>query len=97
MVTVLGISAALWGIVMACAPILQIRRMFARNSSQDVSLGYFGVLLPGFALWIAYGFARKDWALMIPNIVALTVGLTTVAVALRLRRRAPGERPTRQA
>jgi uncharacterized protein with PQ loop repeat len=87
MVTVLGIAAAAWGVVMALAPILQIRRMLKRRSSEDVSLGYYAVLLPGFALWIAYGAARDDWALMVPNMVALTIGALTIAVALVIRRR----------
>ncbi|MCW6006036.1 SWEET family sugar transporter [Micromonospora sp. CPCC 205371] len=92
LVTLLGIAAATWGLVMATAPILQIRRMILRRSSSDLSLGYFGVLLPGFVLWIGYGWTRADWALVIPNILALTVGVVTVVVALSLRRRAPEDR-----
>ena len=87
MVTVLGISAAIWGLAMAISPILQIRRMISRRSSEDVSLGYYGVLIPGFVLWVAYGISRSDYALIIPNIVAFAVGVTTVAVAKLLRRR----------
>jgi MtN3 and saliva related transmembrane protein len=87
MATFLGIAAATWGVVMAIAPILQIRLMIIRRSSGDLSLGYFGVLLPGFALWIGYGWTRGDWALVVPNTFALTVGVITVAVALLLRRR----------
>lgn len=85
-VTVLGIAAAAWGVLMAVAPTLQIRQMWRRGSSEDVSIGYFGVLLPGFALWLAYGVAREDWALIVPNLVALAVGTTTMAVARFLRR-----------
>jgi len=87
MVTVLGVVAAAWGVIMAVAPALQIRRMLARRSSEDVSLGYFAILLPGFALWIGYGTAGHDWALVVPNTVALTVGIVTIALALSLRRR----------
>ena len=60
MITVLGVAAAVWGLVMAISPILQIRRMVARRSSDDVSLGYYVLLVPGFALWIAYGLSRAD-------------------------------------
>lgn len=80
-VTILGLAAGTWGIFMAVSPLLQIRQMWRRKSSEDVSLGYFGVLLPGFALWIAYGSVREDWALVVPNTVALLVGGTTVLVA----------------
>ncbi|GAA4695666.1 SemiSWEET family sugar transporter [Phytohabitans rumicis] len=85
----LGVLAALWGLVMAVAPLLQIRQMWLRRSSRNVSLGYFAVLLPGFALWIAYGLARADWALVVPNAVALLVSTTTVVIAACLRSREP--------
>jgi MtN3 and saliva related transmembrane protein len=97
MVTLLGVAAAVWGLVMAVAPVLQIRMMLTRRSSQDVSLGYFGVLLPGFGLWIGYGAVRGDWALVIPNVAAFAIGVITLTVALVLRRRpkpSPAARPS---
>jgi uncharacterized protein with PQ loop repeat len=86
-ITVLGISAATWGLVMALSPLLQVRQMWRRKSAEDVSVGFFVVLLPGFGLWIAYGAARSDLALVVPNVVALLVGASTIAVARLLRRR----------
>lgn len=86
-ITILAVSAAFWGLVMAISPILQIRRMIRRRSSDDVSLGYYGLLLPGFALWIAYGWARGDYALVVPNSVALAVGIATIVIARILRSR----------
>ena len=50
-----------------------------------MSTGYLLILLPGFALWVAYGIASSDIALVIPNIVAFVVAAATVACALRLR------------
>jgi uncharacterized protein with PQ loop repeat len=87
-ITVLGVSAAFWGILMALSPLLQIRQMWLRQSSEDVSVGFFAVLLPGFALWIAYGLARSDLALVVPNVVAILIATTTITVAMLLRRRA---------
>lgn len=84
-ITILGIAAATWGLLMAVSPMLQIRQMLRTRSSKDVSLGYFWVLLPGFAIWAAYGSVRADWALILPNLVALLVGGSTVAVATYLR------------
>lgn len=88
LVTVLGVAAGTWGLAMALAPVLQIRRMWRRRSSEDVSVGFFAVLLPGFGLWIAYGAARADWALVIPNIAAVLVAAATIGIARLLRRRA---------
>lgn len=70
---------------MAIAPVLQIRRMLRRRSSADVSLGYLLILLPGFALWAAYGVALGDPYLVAPNVVAFLTGGLTVACALWLR------------
>jgi MtN3 and saliva related transmembrane protein len=86
MVSILGYSAAAWGLIMAISPALQIRRMMLTRSSEDVSVGYLTVLLPGFVLWVAYGVASDDVPLVVPNVVALCVGTLTVGYALRLRR-----------
>jgi len=39
-----------------------------------------GVLLVGFALWIAYGVASDDVPLIVPNCVALAVTASTIAI-----------------
>jgi uncharacterized protein with PQ loop repeat len=87
--TILAVAASSWAVLMGVAPVLQIRRMLRERSSSQVSVGYFTILLIGFALWIAYGAAAGILALVIPNIVALLIGATVIAVALRLRRRPP--------
>jgi MtN3 and saliva related transmembrane protein len=81
----LAVLAASWGVVMALSPILQIRRILERHSSDDVSIGYLGVLLVGFALWVGYGISLSNLALIIPNAVALVIGVMTVIVARRYR------------
>jgi uncharacterized protein with PQ loop repeat len=80
-----AVAAASWAVLMAVAPLLQVRRMMQQHSSADVSIGYLFVLLPGFALWVAYGVASSDIALVVPNVVAIVVAAATVACALRLR------------
>lgn len=84
----LAVLAATWGVLMALSPILQIRRMLVRRSSDDVSIGYFVVLLVGFVLWLAYGIALGNAALIVPNFVAFTIGLSTIVIAYRFRDRA---------
>lgn len=85
MTTVLGISAASWAMLMAISPLLQVRQIRRQRSSAGVSIGYFLVLLVGFVLWIAYGLARRDLPLVLPNSVALLVTAFTITVALRHR------------
>jgi uncharacterized protein with PQ loop repeat len=84
--SVLAVTASSWGVLMGISPLLQIRRMLHERSSREVSLGYYAILMAGFLLWISYGIAAQNLILIIPNTVALLVGLTLIAVALRLRR-----------
>jgi uncharacterized protein with PQ loop repeat len=85
-VTGLAIAAAAWGVLMGISPLLQIRRMVRQRSSRDVSIGYFAILMVGFLLWVSYGIAARNLALIVPNTVALLIGAGTIAVAVRLGR-----------
>jgi uncharacterized protein with PQ loop repeat len=79
-------AAATWAIAMALGPVLQIRKIVELRSSLGVSITYFVVLLVGFLLWLAYGIAAGNLALIVPNTVATVVIAATIAVALRYRR-----------
>ena len=85
----LGALAATWGVMMAISPILQVRRILERGTSADISIGYLAVLQIGFTLWIAYGIALRNAAIIVPNGVALLVGAATIGVAFRFRRALP--------
>ena len=80
--TALGITAASWAVVMALSPLLQVREILRRRSSQGISIAYFTVLLVGFGFWVSYGTASHDLPLVVPNCVALLVMGCTIAVAL---------------
>ena len=80
---------------MGISPVLQIRRMLRQRSSRDVSVGYFAILLVGFLLWISYGIAARNLALIVPNTVALLIGASTIAIALRLRKPAKAGKSSR--
>jgi MtN3 and saliva related transmembrane protein len=81
----LAVIAASWGVLMAASPILQIRRMVERRSSDDLSLSYFSVLMVGFTVWAAYGISLGNLAIIVPNSVAFLIGLATIVIALRYR------------
>ena len=71
---------------MALGPTLQIRRILEHRSSSGNSVAYFVILLVGFALWMAYGVAASNLALVIPNAVAAVVITATIAVTWRYRK-----------
>jgi MtN3 and saliva related transmembrane protein len=81
----LAVAAATWGVAMAVSPLLQIRAIRAHQSSRGVSVGYQQVLLVGFILWLSYGIALHNAAIIIPNIVAAVVSIATILVALHYR------------
>ncbi len=81
----LALAAATWAIAMALGPVLQIRKIVAYGNSESVSISYFLVLFVGFLLWIVYGVAADNLALIIPNAVAAAVIVLTIVVALRFR------------
>jgi uncharacterized protein with PQ loop repeat len=85
MESTLAVTAATWAIAMALGPVLQIRKIVAHKSSQSISVGYFVVLLVGFVLWLSYGIAASNVALIVPNAVAAVVIAVTIVVAFRYR------------
>jgi MtN3 and saliva related transmembrane protein len=86
MESALAVAAATWAIAMALGPLLQMRKIVRLRSARTISVGYFVVLLVGFVLWLAYGVAADNYALIIPNAVATVVISATIAVTLRYRR-----------
>jgi MtN3 and saliva related transmembrane protein len=82
---VLATVAATWGVAMAVSPILQIRAIRAHRSSRGVSVAYQQVLLVGFILWLSYGIALHNIAIIIPNIVAAVVSVVTIFVSRHYR------------
>ena len=82
----LAVAAATWAIAMAVGPLLQIRKIIQYKSAENISIAYFLVLFVGFMLWLAYGIAASNLALVIPNVVAAVVIVATILVALRYRK-----------
>lgn len=85
MVNVLAAVAATWGVAMALAPLLQIQKIRRTRSSASVSVAYQQVLLVGFLIWLAYGVAAANLALIVPNIAAAVVSLATIVFSLPYR------------
>ena len=83
--TYLAIAAATWGVAMALSPLLQIRAILAHRSARAVSVAYQQVLLVGFLLWLSYGIALHNYALIVPNTIAAIVSAVTIVVARRFR------------
>jgi MtN3 and saliva related transmembrane protein len=82
---VLGVLAGGFGVVMGASPLLQALRTHRRRSGSDVSLTFLIVLCFGGALWLAYGVALGNAALIVANLVGVIASGSTIAVTLRWR------------
>jgi uncharacterized protein with PQ loop repeat len=81
----LAVAAATGGVIMALAPLLQLRRIRERGHGDDVSIPFLLVIAAGAAVWLAYGVAMPNAALIIPNAVAIVTNLATALTAARHR------------
>ena len=68
--------------------LLQLRTIVERQSSDDISIPFFVVLIFGLSMWLSYGIALGNAALIVSNTVALASYLVTTAGVLHYRRRA---------
>lgn len=75
-----------YGVVMALAPGLQIRRMRHERSARGVSIAYAWVLWVGFCIWLAYGIGEGDLPLILANTFNVLVTGVMITVAMRTRR-----------
>lgn len=79
-------TVSVYGVIMALAPGLQVRRMRQERSARGVSIGYATVLWVGFCIWLTYGMAERDVPLILSNAVAVVATGTMILVAWRVRR-----------
>lgn len=73
------------GLAMSIAPLLQVRLIWQRRSSEGVSLGLPLVFLVGVCIWLAYGIALKDPAIIIPEVVGVVCNSFSVFMVLFYR------------
>jgi hypothetical protein len=85
MTALLGAVAMAYGMGAAVSSLLQARRMRERGTSADVSLGFLGSYLGGYAIWLAYGLSIGSVPLIAVDALGLVCGGLTLLVAVRLR------------
>lgn len=84
LVTVLGLVA---GTLTTLAFVPQVIKTWQTKSGEDLSLGTFGTLAAGVALWLAYGLILGDVPIIAANGVTLVLVLAVVALIVHYRRR----------
>jgi uncharacterized protein with PQ loop repeat len=84
--TILATMAAAFGVMMGAAPLLQARRILRLKSSNDISIGFFCVPVLGQFIWVVYGIALGNAAIIASNGCGCLCNALVIVVAIRWRR-----------
>ncbi|MFN8184758.1 MAG: SemiSWEET family transporter [Candidatus Nanopelagicales bacterium] len=82
MSALLAVITTSWGLVMALAPLLQLRIVIRDRDAGGVSLAWVSILFVGFVLWFSYGLVNRDVPLILTNAVSITA---TAALLIAIR------------
>jgi MtN3 and saliva related transmembrane protein len=91
---ILAVVTTMWGLVMALAPLLQIRVIIRDRDASGTSPAWICILLIGFVLWLAYGLIQRALPLIIANSVSALVGGALLVTISFYRRRGNRRAPT---
>ena len=79
----LAVAATSWGVLMALAPLLQVRVILRERDASGTSKTWIVILLIGFVLWFAYGVSTDSMPLIISNTMSGTVALILLGTAVK--------------
>ena len=82
----LTVATTVWGILMALAPLLQLKLIVRRRDAVGLARLGIGVLFVGFLLWLCYGLTISSPPLIITNSVACLTHVGVLLIVLRYRR-----------
>ena len=61
----------------------QVVRTWRTRSTVDISLGMFSLMVWATTLWLLYGIAVGDWAIIVSNSICLVLSTTILYFKLR--------------
>jgi MtN3 and saliva related transmembrane protein len=83
MIEAIGLSAGIIGII-AWGP--QIRQVWVHKRHDGISISTFGIVALSLFMWLLYGLAIGSMAMVISNILTLSVMLIIIIGVLRCRK-----------
>lgn len=81
----LALAAATMGVLMAVAPLLQLRLILKERDSEEVSRGFLAIIGFGNLVWVSYGIDTANLVIIIPNICGFICSYSTLAAAYYFR------------
>lgn len=61
----------------------QVKKAWTTRQTEDLSLKMLLILGAGLALWVAYGFLKADWVIVVANSISLAMLANLVWFKLR--------------
>ncbi|MVN23361.1 SemiSWEET family sugar transporter [Mucilaginibacter arboris] len=82
LIKILGLVA---GACTSLAVLPQVITTFKTKKASDVSIFMFIVMLTGNVLWVVYGFAKNDIAIIITNLVTVALNVTMLIFKVKYK------------
>jgi MtN3 and saliva related transmembrane protein len=85
----LALVAAVYGVICALSPTLQIVRMRRAGDSRSLSRGYIAIGAGGYLIWFLYGLSLGNVPLIVSDSVGSAMQIAVLWWAIRLGRVEP--------
>ena len=81
-IKILGLVA---GACTSFAILPQVITTFKTKKTSDVSIFMFIVMLAGNVLWVVYGVAKSDFAIIITNLITVALNITMLVFKVKYK------------
>lgn len=83
-INIIGISAS---VLTATSLLPQLVKICKEKNAEDISFYMLGILFAGVALWIYYGFLKKDMIIVYSNAVSLLLNVAIVIASIHYKKK----------
>ena len=87
MISLIGIAAA---VLTTCSFVPQIIKGYRTKAMGDVSPYLMALFATGTVLWVAYGFFKSDWVILVANTTATALNAILLFMKFSYRKRPVG-------
>ena len=70
------------GVLTSTSLLPQLLKIIKEKKSENISVFYLLILFAGLAFWIWYGLLRTDWPVIVTNVVAILINISTLVAGL---------------
>lgn len=83
--TIVGVVAS---ICTAVSMVPQVIKLIKKKKADDISVLMLVVLFAGVGCWVAYGFLKKDWVIIISNSFSFIVNILLTILTIKYKTKA---------